>query len=108
MEDRQRARSPTRTLQDARTLRRQMTDAERRLWRHLRGGQLAGLKFRRQHPLPPHIVDFCCLDAKLVMELDGSQHSEEFDAMRTRFLKGNGYKVLRFWNNDVLLQTEAV
>src|SRR5687767_4594754 len=108
MEDRQRARLPTNTLEAARSLRKEMTDAERKLWRHLRSGQLAGMKFRRQHPLPPCIADFCCRDARLVIELDGSQHTQESDAARTRFLEVNGYKVLRFWNNDVLLQTDAV
>ncbi|MDR7135281.1 very-short-patch-repair endonuclease [Lysobacter niastensis] len=105
---RQRARLPTNTLEAARSLRKEMTDAERKIWRHLRDGQLAGMKFRRQHPLPPYVVDFCCLDAGLVIELDGSQHTQNSDAVRTRFLEAKGYKVLRLWNNDVLLKTDAV
>ncbi len=99
---------PTRTLANARRLRREMTDAERRLWQHLRAGRLAGYKFRRQHAVPPHIVDFCCVEAGVVIELDGSQHGEPADAARTRHLEGKGWRVIRFWNNDVLNQTEVV
>ncbi|WP_246372720.1 endonuclease domain-containing protein [Marilutibacter spongiae] len=85
-----------------------MTDAERGLWRLIRSGQLGGAKFRRQHPIPPYVVDFCCLDAKLVIELDGSQHTQQSDAARTRFLERQGYRVLRFWNNEVLCQPDSV
>ncbi|MFT3897115.1 MAG: endonuclease domain-containing protein [Thermomonas sp.] len=85
-----------------------MTDAERELWRCLRGGQLDGLKFRRQHPIPPYIADFYCESLGLVIELDGSQHNEEQDAIRTRFLEARGLSVLRFWDNEALTQTEAV
>ena len=99
---------PTRTLVHARVLRREMTDAERLLWRHLRGGQLEGLKFRRQHPIPPYIADFCCIEHKLIIELDGSQHSQQADEARTRFLESRGWTLMRFRDNDVLLQTEAV
>lgn len=108
MDERQRASLPTITLDKARDLRRESTDAERKLWHHLRGGQLEGLKFRRQHPAPPYIIDFYCDAAKLVIELDGSQHTEESDRARTRFLEARGLTVLRFWDNDVLTQTEAV
>jgi very-short-patch-repair endonuclease len=87
---------PTRTLENARALRHASTDAERMLWQHLRGGRL-GLKFRRQHPIPPYIADFCCVSAKLVVELDGSQHSEATDRERTRYLESQGWRVLRFW-----------
>ncbi len=66
------------------------------------------MKFRRQHPVPPYIADFCCVSARLIVELDGPQHSEEVDAARTRYLKSQGWRILRFWDNDVLLQTEAV
>ncbi len=81
-----------------------MTDAERVLWRHLRHRQLHGIKFRRQHPIGRHIVDFVCLDARLVVEIDGGQHSDQtaHDANRTRGLQLRGYQVLRFWNNEVL------
>lgn len=85
-----------------------MTDAERTLWRHLRAGRLEGAKFRRQHPLPPWIADFCCIDARLIVEVDGSQHSPESDALRRYALESRGWRIARFWNHDVLLQTEAV
>lgn len=98
----------TNTLNRARKLCRESTDAERKLWSRLRSRQLNGLRFRRQHPIPPYFVDFCCVSAKLVIELDGSQHSEESNALRTRFLESHGLTVLRFWDNDVLLQTDAV
>ena len=99
---------PTITLENSRRLRNGMTDAERKLWQHLRGSQLDGLKFRRQHPIPPYIADFCCIERKLIVELDGSQHNEHKDAARTRFLESQGWKVVRFWDNEALLQTEAV
>ena len=99
---------PSRNLERARSLRKDMTDAERKLWRCLRGGQLDGFRFRRQHPIPPYVVDFCCVEKKLIIELDGSQHGEATDAGRTRFLESQGWRVLRFWDNDALAQTEAV
>jgi very-short-patch-repair endonuclease len=99
---------PTRTLGHARALRRAQTDAERKLWEHLRAGQVDGLKFRRQHPVTPYIADFYCEAAKLVIELDGSQHAASVDAARTRFLEAQGLTVLRFWDNDVLVNTDAV
>lgn len=99
---------PTATLKNSRRLRREMTDAKRKLWKALRGGQLEGFKFRRQHPIPPYIADFCCIEQKLIVELDGSQHSERSDAVRTRALESQGWKVVRFWDNDALLATEAV
>ena len=93
----------------ARELRRRQTDAERILWHHLRNRTLMGCKFRRQHPIGPYVVDFACVDAKLVVELDGSQHSAPSgDEVRTSFLCRQGYRVLRFWNNDALTQTEAI
>jgi very-short-patch-repair endonuclease len=101
-------RLPTHTLDHAKRLRRRMTDAERRLWQYLRAGRLAGLKFRRQHPVPPYIVDLCCVEARLVVELDGSQHSPAADAARTRYLQSQGWRVVRFWDNDVLREVEAV
>ncbi|MCY7312556.1 MAG: endonuclease domain-containing protein, partial [Pseudoxanthomonas sp.] len=99
---------PTNTLDHAKRLRKDMTDAERILWQHLRAGRLAGMKFRRQHPVPPFIVDFCCIEASLVVELDGSQHSQDVDAGRTRYLKSQGWRIVRFWDSDVLKETEAV
>ena len=98
----------TRSLERARELRSGSADAERKLWSVLRGGNIDGLKFRRQHSIPPYTVDFCCLSADLVVEVDGSQYSEESDCARTRFLESKGFTVLRFWDNDVLMQIEAV
>ena len=94
----------------ARDLRNDATDAERRLWQHLRARRLSGFKFRRQYPIAGHIADFACVEAKLVVELDGGQHAERQtqDAERTRRIETNGYRVIRFWNDDVLLRTEAV
>jgi very-short-patch-repair endonuclease len=99
---------PTQTLERARELRKTTTDAEQKLWHRLRAGQLHGMKFRRQHPVPPYILDFYCAAAKLVVELDGSQHSEEVDRSRTEFLVAKGLRVLRFWDNQVLLELDAV
>ena len=98
----------TRSRGHARQLRSGQTDSERKSWQCLRSGQLDGLKFRRQHPVPPCIVDFYCDASKLVVELDGSQHTEEVDAVRSRALEAQGLAVLRFGDNDVLMQTEAV
>ncbi|TKS53784.1 endonuclease domain-containing protein [Luteimonas yindakuii] len=86
-----------------RALRNRPTDAEHRLWQYLRGRQLAGCKFRRQHPFGDYIVDFACLDRRVVVELDGGQHAERqaYDLARTLFLEKAGFRVLRFWNHDV-------
>ncbi|HRQ65770.1 MAG TPA: endonuclease domain-containing protein [Xanthomonadaceae bacterium] len=93
----------------ARKLRRDMTDAEQRLWYRLRRRQLNGHRFRRQHPIGPYIVDFVCLESRLIIELDGSQHLESSnDVTRAAFLVANGFRLLRFWNDDVLLRTESV
>ena len=108
MRDRTRARLPTTTLERARDLRRSSTDAERRLWHRLRGGQLDGLKFRRQHPVPPYVIDFYCESAGLVVEIDGSQHTPESDQRRTAYLTSLGLRVLRFGSQDAVAQTEAV
>ena len=99
---------PTRTLNTAKSLRTASTDAERKLWYHLRARRLSGFKFRRQHPIPPYVVDFYCDELKLVIELDGSQHSEEIDSTRTHALERQGLLVLRFWDNQVLQETDAV
>jgi len=89
-----------------------MTDAERKLWWHLRGLRAAGTHFRRQATIGPYFADFACHECRLVIELDGGGHMEAdraiADAARTRFLESRGYRVLRFWNNDVLKETEAV
>jgi very-short-patch-repair endonuclease len=97
-----------RTQSRARALRAAPTDAERRLWHHLRGQQLDGFKFRRQYPIGPFIADFACLERRLIVEADGGQHGGSDDADRDRFLETRGYRVLRFWNDDVLLRTQAV
>ena len=96
----------------ARELRRNQTRAEARLWAALRNRQLAGLKFRRQVSLGPYVVDFFCLGARLIVELDGGQHGEadgrSRDARRTRWLEARGYRVIRFWNNEVSESLEGV
>lgn len=96
--------------QQARALRKNQTDAEKLLWNHLRARQLHGYKFRRQVPIGRYIVDFTCPSLKLVIELDGSQHMNNvpYDDRRTSFLTSQGYKVTRFWNNEVLEQTDSV
>ncbi len=96
----------------ARANRRRMTDAEMRLWFRLRPMRSQGLAFRRQSPIGKYIVDFECRRAKLCVELDGGQHgmtsSVPLDAQRTAWLNAQGYEVLRFWNHDVLKQTDIV
>ncbi len=96
--------------QRARALRKNQTAAERRLWSAIRNRRLAGCKFRRQHPINNFIVDFACLERKLVIEVDGGQHAEEIkkDAERTTALEKVGFRVLRFWNHDVLKNMDAV
>jgi len=94
----------------ARALRKNLTDAEKLLWRHLRDRQLDGCKFRRQHPIGKFIVDFVCVEKKLVIEVDGGQHATkvEADLQRSEYLRKKGYSTLRFWNNEVLQKTESV
>jgi lysyl-tRNA synthetase class 2 len=91
-------------------MRAQPTDAERRLWSKLRYEQLEGQKFRRQAPVGPYIVDFVCFPMRLIIEADGGQHAtdERRDAVRTAWLEAQGFRVLRFWNNEVLSNTEGV
>jgi very-short-patch-repair endonuclease len=108
MPQRYRPPLPTVKLDHARELRSNTTDVENELWYHLRAGRMQGIKFRRQHPIPPYVVDFYCHAAKLVIELDGFQHSGQADAARTRFLKKRGLMVLRFGNHDVLECRDAV
>jgi len=91
----------------ARELRRQSTDAESALWRALRSRRLRAYKFRRQHPIDHYVVDFVCLDARLIIEVDGGQHANE-DPARERYLREQGFRVLRFWNHDVLANTAGV
>src|SRR5689334_3037092 len=93
----------------ARKLRANSTDVELRLWHHLRSRSLAGFKFSRQEPIGPYIVDFVCREQKVVVEVDGSQHATDpRDASRDQWLVEHGYRVLRFWNNDVLTNTNGV
>ena len=94
----------------ARGLRRRQTDAERRLWARLRDRRLLGVRFARQVPIGPYIVDFCCREQRLIVELDGGQHATraDYDAGRTAFLEGLGYRVLRFWDNEALRNTDGV
>ena len=96
----------------ARSLRRGETDAERLLWGKLRGRRLAGWKFKRQVPIGPFIVDFCCADAWLIVELDGGHHGHdtvaEKDRFRTSDLEQRGYLVLRFWNHEVTSNLDGV
>ena len=94
----------------ARQLRSHPTEVETKLWRHLRLRQIGGYKFRRQQPLGSYIVDFICLEKKLVVELDGGQHAARIseDAQRTTWLESQGFHVLRFWNHQVLGEMETV
>jgi very-short-patch-repair endonuclease len=94
----------------ARILRKNQTDAEAALWQKLRGRGLDGYKFRRQVPVGPYVADFLCKEAMLIVEIDGGQHAEqvEYDRFRTDFLVTHGYKVVRFWNNEVLLNLDGV
>ena len=96
----------------AKDLRSGSTDAERILWSWIRAKRLEGLKFRRQHPMGRYIVDFACLERKIVIELDGGQHAElerkEYDRERDNWLKKEGYRILRFWDNEVLTNINGV
>lgn len=97
------------SLSHARQLRRGQTKAELELWMRLRGRQL-GVKFRRQHPVGPYIADFCCLECRLIIELDGGQHAEQVraDKARTSYMENHGFRVLRFWSDQILTDTDAV
>ena len=101
---------PEKTLNRAKSMRYNQTDAEGLLWHYLRNKQLDGYKFRRQQPVGPYIVDFACLPEKLLIELDGGQHAEQetYDEQRDQFLQSQGYRVLRFWNNEVFDNCFAV
>ena len=106
-----RIRGTRRELDDsARHLRTRMTPAEKALWNSLRGRQLDGLKFRRQHPLGPFVVDFCCPERSLIVEVDGAIHDDqaEYDATRTEMLEEFGYRIIRFQNDEVLNKHEVV
>ena len=94
----------------ARKLRRNLTKAEHCLWSRLRRRQLSGFKFRRQHPIDIYVCDFICIEAKVIVELDGSGHLERTpeDLHRDAFLKTRGFRVLRFWNGDVMTRPDVV
>lgn len=102
-----RGNRPTRT---ARALRSNSTEAERRLWRHLKTRQVVGFKFRRQHPIGPYVADFCCLEKRLIVELDGGQHVRQVrkDQQRTEWLEAAGYRVVRFWNRQIFEDIDSV
>ena len=99
----------TSRIKRARSLRSRMTDAEKLLWSKLRANQVVGMRFRRQEPIGPYIVDFVCREASLIVEVDGGQHAaSETDVARDRFLRNGGFRVVRFWNNDVLANVAGV
>ena len=97
-------------ISKARQLRRDSTQAESTLWRHLRGRQLAGYKFRRQVPLGQYVVDFVCFERRLIIEIDGGHHQDQavYDRERTEWLESQGFRLVRFWNNEVLRHRDAV
>jgi very-short-patch-repair endonuclease len=94
----------------ARELRHNQTDAEHKFWEQVRNRRLVGIKFKRQYPIGSYIADFACIEKRLIVELDGAQHAkqESYDAERAAFLSTKGYRVLRFWNVDVLTNMEGV
>lgn len=108
--ERDRVRESTNLTARARTLRRQASEAESALWKQLRGRRLMGYKFRRQVVIEPYVVDFACLEAKLIIEADGGQHGEQaaYDARRTARLEVMGYRVMRFWNHEILSERQSV
>ena len=98
-----------RLVNTAKTLRKSQTDAEKLLWKHLRAKQMEGLKFRRQQPIGNYVIDFICLEKSLVIEVDGGQHADnKKDKGRDAWLKSEGFKVLRLWNNEVLTNMKGV
>ena len=102
--------APPEQIAFAKKLRRNATDAEILLWGRLRRRQLNGYRFRRQHPIARYVVDFACVSERLIVELDGGQHTDQIrqDKARSRELEAMGYRVLRFWNDDVLRDVDAV
>lgn len=97
-------------LENAKLLRSNQTEVEQRLWHRLRAHRFMGLKFKRQKPIGKYIVDFVCVDAQLIIELDGGQHAKAlaYDEERDAFLRSHGFRVLRFWNHEVLQEMDAV
>jgi very-short-patch-repair endonuclease len=95
--------------QRARRLRRNSTDAERKLWYRLRSRSIPGFKFVRQEPIGPYVVDFICRERRLIVEVDGGQHAEsKHDLVRDQWLADHRYRVLRFWNNEVMMNIDGV
>ena len=103
-------RSNPTTMHQAGELRHELTPAERKLWAYLRNNQINGVSFRRQHAIGKYIPDFCAVQEKIIIELDGSQHIEQeaYDTERTKYLESQGYQVIRFWNNEVLNNLDGV
>ena len=103
-------RTTPKVFRQAKQLHRNMTPAEVKLWARLRAHRLEGVHFRNQHAIGNYVVDFCAPRKKLIIELDGSQHVEqvEYDAERTKYLELKGYKVIRFWNHDVMKDIDGV
>ena len=103
-------RTTPKIFKRAKELRQNQTEAEAKLWSYLRKHQINDVGFRRQHAIGNHVVDFCAPRRKLIIELDGSQHleQEEYNAERTDSLESRGYKVIRFWNNEVLNDIDGV
>ena len=103
-------RTTSKGYEHARELRKTLTPAETKLWAYLRAGKLSSVKFRRQHAIGNYVPDFCSIKHRLIIELDGSQHleQEEYDTERTAFFESKGYRVLRFWNNDVMNDMDGV
>jgi very-short-patch-repair endonuclease len=108
--ERDRERGSNELLLRARDMRRQASEAERTLWKYLRGHRLNGYKFRRQMIIDSYIVDFACLEVKLIVEADGGQHVDQaaYDQRRTVYLERMGYTVLRFWNHEIFHETQSV
>lgn len=98
------------TVEQARKLRRETTEAEALLWKHIRDRKLAGIKIRRQHPIGRYIADFCCVEEKLIVELDGGQHADDSDQdeQRTQYIEKYGYRIVRYWNSEVLNNIDSV
>ncbi len=98
------------TVEHARKLRRETTEAEALLWKHIRDRNLVGIKFRRQHPIGRYIADFCCVEEKLIVELDGGQHADDSDQdeQRTQDIETYGYRIVRYWNSEVLNNIDSV
>jgi very-short-patch-repair endonuclease len=103
-------RTTAKTFNHARNLLCNLTEAEQKLWQAIRYGQVCDIHFRRQHAIGAYIADFCATDKKLIIEVDGGQHTEqqEYDTLRTAFFTSKGYRVLRFWNHEVMKELDAV